>query len=970
MPAKEMDGTTEETQPLTGPSEFESRRSSLDSASSVSSVSTTSIILERLTKTSQSRNGNATSTPSGVKSSPKRQPILSNQRDRPGAAGEKSLDLEDAPYVESLNRPMGRRVRRIVWMLAVLCLAGWALALVMFLSKGSYRHSSATPHDPSATASRGSGKKVTLDEVQGGDWRPKKQEISWIEGPDGEDGLLLERGSNARQGYLVVEDIRGKSGETADNAHDTKVLMKEGGFQVGGEYVTPVEVWPSKNMKKVLVLSNRKSNWRHSFYGNYWIFDTLRQDAEPLESKDATSLVQLASWSPDSSAIAFTKDKNMYLRKLSSPDVVQITRDGGPDLFYGVPDWVYEEEVFEGNSATWWAEDGKFIAFLRTNESLVPNYPVQYFLSRPTGKEPLPAQENYPDVKRIKYPKAGAPNPTVDLQFYDVEQDETFSVDVEGGFAADDRLITEVVWAGASGKVLVKETNRVSNILQVVLIDVKKRQGKVVRRVDVSALDGGWFEVTERTRYIPADAVNSRPHDGYIDTIIHEGFDHLAYFSPMDSSEPKLLTSGPWEVVDAPSAVDLSTNTVYFIAAKEAPIQRHIYSVTLDGSDLRSISDTSKEGYYGVSISKGAGYALLSYNGPNVPWQEVINTPSNKLSYKHVLETNEHLKELAAKHEMPIESFSTVTIDGFILQVHERRPPHFNPKKQYPVLFQLYGGPGSQTVKKEWHVDFQSVVAANLGYIVVTVDGRGTGYIGREARCIIRGNIGFYEARDQIETAKIWAKKPYVDRDRIAIWGWSYGGFLTLKTLETDGGQTFKYGMAVAPVTDWRFYGITEPLPTARETFLTECLDSVYTERYMDTPQHNPDGYDNASITNTTALGSNVRFLVMHGASDDNVHLQNTLTLLDKLDLEGVENYDVHFFPDSDHSILFHNANRMVYDRKQTRRSRGKRGRLVLTNVGHDLGLSNWLINAFNGEWLEVNNAVPKAQAGATVRSR
>jgi dipeptidyl aminopeptidase len=178
------------------------------------------------------------------------------------------------------------------------------------------------------------------------------------------------------------------------------------------------------------------------------------------------------------------------------------------------------------------------------------------------------------------------------------------------------------------------------------------------------------------------------------------------------------------------------------------------------------------------------------------------------------------------------------------------------------------------------------------------VDGRGTGFLGRKLRCITRGNIGYYEAHDQIAAGKIWAAKKYVDANRMAIWGWSYGGFTTLKTIEMDGGETFKYGMAVAPVTDWRFY------------------DSIYTERYMHTPQHNAAGYDNSSISDVQSLSKNVRFLIMHGVADDNVHMQNTLTLLDKLDLAGIENYDVHVFPDSDHSIYFHNANKIVYDSK------------------------------------------------------
>jgi dipeptidyl aminopeptidase len=383
--------------------------------------------------------------------------------------------------------------------------------------------------------------------------------------------------------------------------------------------------------------------------------------------------------------------------------------------------------------------------------------------------------------------------------------------------------------------------------------------------------------------------------------VIYKNNDHLGYFTPLENPDPIMLTDGDWEVVDAPSAVDLKRNLVYFRATKEGSIQRHVYSVNLDGSNIQALTDTSKDGYYAVSFSSGAGYALLSYNGPNIPWQKVISTPSNTNHYEKTIEENPRLADMAAKHELPIKIYSTVNIDGFELNVVERRPPHFNEKKKYPVLFYLYGGPGSQTVDKTFTVDFQAYIAANLGYIVVTVDGRGTGFIGRKARTIIRGNLGYYEAHDQIATAKIWAEKKYVDASRIAIWGWSYGGFMTLKTLEQDAGQTFSYGMAVAPVTDWRFY------------------DSIYTERYMHTPQHNRGGYDNSSISNMTALHQNVRFLIMHGVADDNVHMQNSLTLLDKLDLAGVENYDVHVFPDSDHSIYFHNANRIVYDSKLAR---------------------------------------------------
>lgn len=872
----------EETELLT--KEERSARSSEDSSeASVSSISTTSLVLEHINDPSINR---ALHSNRGEK--------YTDDDDYASQARE-SFDVEDGRYQAPLA--VDKKARRWLWIVGTACVAGWALALVFFLMSGSYKHTSSRPHDPLATSTKGSGKKITMDDVFGGRFYPQQQSVAWISGPKGEDGLLLEKGSGDEE-YLVVEDIRTK-GEAKSSAGKT-TLMKKNTFEVDGTYVYPSDVWPSKDFKKVLVMSDYQKNWRHSGIAKYWIFDVETQTGEPLDPEQPGSMIQLASLSPQSDAVVFTRDNNMFLRKLNSKEVIQITKDGGSELFYGVPDWVYEEEVFQGNSATWWSEDGQYIAFLRTDESTVPTYPVQYFVSRPSGEKPKAGEENYPEVRDIKYPKAGAPNPIVSLQFYDVEKGEVFSVDIEDDFSDKNRLITEIVWAGKTKQVLVRETNRESDILKLVLMDVEKRTGKTVRTENVAELDGGWFEVSQKTTFVPADPDNGRKDDGYIDTIIHEGYDHIGYFSPLDSDKPVLLTQGEWEVADAPSRVDLTNNLVYYLSTEKSSMERHAYSVYLNGTGKSEVLKDGGSGYYGASFSAGGSYALISYKGPGIPWQKIISTPSNKDKYEKVIEENKSLDRFVRSLEMPILNYQTITVDGFELNVLERRPPHFNPKKKYPVLFYQYSGPGSQEVDKKFKVDFQSYIAASLGYIVVTVDGRGTGFLGRKLRCITRGNIGYYEAHDQIAAAKIWASKKYVDADRLAIWGWSYGGFNTLKTLEQDGGETFKYGMAVAPVTDWRYY------------------DSIYTERYMHTPQNNAEGYDNSTITDVTSLAKNVRFLVMHGVADDNVHMQNTLTLLDRLDLAGIENYDVHVFPDSDHSIYFHNANRIVYDSKYT----------------------------------------------------
>lgn len=837
------------------------------------------------------------------------------------------LEMEEEPAWQRTVKPADIRVRRILYIAVAIGIVGWIAALFMFLGQHDRRlPHSARPHDPHATSTTGNGHKVTLESVQRGDWYATQHAITWIAGPNKEDGLLLERGGSDGRDYLVVEDVRYRGEDILVQKQHSKTLMKQGYFQAGGTTVMANEAWPNANHTKVLIQSNAQNNFRHSIIGEYWIFDVATQTGAPLDPANIHGRVQLASWSPKGDAVVFTRDNNMFIRHLDSDTVNQISTDGGKDLFYGIPDWVYEEEVLGSGSATWWSGDGKFVAFFKTDESKVPEFPVQYFFSRPSGKQPKAGEEKYPEVRKIKYPKAGAPMSVVTLEFYDVEKSEVFTVQIDGDFVDDDRLITEIVWAGETGKVLVRSTNRVSDKLKMILVDAVKRTGKTVRERDVQALDGGWFEITESTTYIPADPANGRPEDGYVDTIIHENYDHLAYFTPLDNPEPKMLTEGNWEVVKAPSAVDLKENTVYFIATKDGSTQRHIYTTSLltGAKSVKAVTDTSKIGYYDASFSAESKFMLLTCKGPGIPWQKVEATPSNKDSKLEItIEENKALEELAKKTELPIEVYSTINVDGFDLNVVERRPPHFDPKKKYPVLFYLYNGPGFQQVDRKFGVDFQSYVASGLGYIVVTVDGLGTGYLGRKQRTIVRGNIGYWEGYSQIEAAKMWAAKNYVDAERMAIWGWSYGGFMTLKTLELDAGKTFKYGMAVAPVTDWRFY------------------DSVYTERYMHTPQTNPEGYQNASISNMKGLASNVRFLVMHGFSDDNVHFQNTLQLLDNLDQAGVTNYDVHVFPDSDHSIYFHNANTIVYHK-----------------------LRDWLINAFNGEWLRTVEPKPMNMYG------
>lgn len=751
-----------------------------------------------------------------------------------------------------------------------------------------------------------SKKLFTMDDWRDGKLRPQLESLEWVTPAPGESKeQLLE---NSEKGYALVD---------WPNRESRKIIFDEEKrvFSYKNKLYMVNDIVLSPNKKYAILITNTEKNYRHSSFADYFIYDFEKNTYLPLSPKESDGKIAIAKWSPLSDKIAYVLNNNLFIRDIDSTKVKQITKDGGADIFYGRPDWVYEEEVFASDTALWWSPKGDYLAYLRTNDSQVEEFPIPYFVQ----KSP-PSDYPYPILKKIKYPKPGTPNPIVDLLLLDLSNYESFSVPIEENEAKDtEKLITEVIWTGDE-KLIMRITDRDSSVLKVGVVDAKKKKGKTSRTVDVGK-DGGWFEISQNTHFIPKNPDQGRTEDGYIDINVVDGYNHLVYYSPVDSKEPKsILTSGKWEVDDSQVAYNPKTNRVYFTATKKSPVERHVYSVKLDGTDLKALTDESKEGWYQASYSPSSRYVLLNNMGPSVPSQVVLDLESEDVwgpDSAVYLGNNDHLKEDLKQYHLPTQIYSQIKVGtdsngtDIVANAVEYRPPNFNETLEYPVLFYVYGGPVSQMVQKTFGYSFQHVVASSLNAIVVTVDGRGTGFMGRDFRSVVRGRLGYYEVQDQITAAKEWKSRPYVDSDRVAIWGWSYGGFMTLKTLETDGGNNFKYGMAVAPVTDWRFY------------------DSIYTERYMHVPEKNKEGYDFSEITDVGNMSQATRFLVMHGTGDDNVHFQHTLTLLDKLDLGKVENYDVHVFPDSDHSIYYHGANRIVYDK-----------------------LLHWISNAFAGKYI------------------
>lgn len=770
---------------------------------------------------------------------------------------------------------------------------------VLLHAVAHFKNGSLQPHNISDNYARPSrknidfGGKIPLSKDVYNDHilTPVTKNIQWIREPQ---SMYHDQGT-----YVIKQDLEDggfkvvvKSMVDEDYEY---TLVEESTFDYENITYHVGDFTASPDLKKVIIKSNETNSWRHSGFALYWILDVETKTVEPLyDSKNKLSTV---SWSPDSNNVAFIYKNNIYLKDIQHDKVTQVTSDGSEQVFNGKPDWVYEEEVFASDIVLWWSPNGEKFAFLRSDNSDVPEYKIPFYAQ--------PGFEQYPEFVNLKYPKAGFPNPIVDVLTYDISKNELSKHKLESTeITIDNRLITEVVWVGSS--LLVKTSNRASDLLEIFLVDET-----TVNLIRSSRAENSWFEITSNTVYVAKNESLGRMHDGYIDTVVVDGYNHLAYFSPPENPDGELLTQGKWEVTDGVEAFDHSTNHVYFMSTMKSSIERHLHSVDLldrTNDGLPYIKDiTAKEGWYECSFSSGARFLFLSDKGPDIPSQR-INDLKMQLNVT-TIEDNAELKDKLQKYLIPEIRYETIELEdesgeSFFVNAMETLPLNFDRLKKYPVLFYIYGGPGSQQVTKRWSVSFSSLIAAELDAIVVTIDGRGTGFnnlnykMGSQFKFIVRDKLGQYEPLDVISAGRVWSKRSYVDPERLAVWGWSYGGFLTLKTLETDiKDSVFSYGIAIAPVTDWRLY------------------DTIYTERYLRTPQENPQGYETGSINQVENFAHVKRFFIGHGTGDDNVHIQHSFKLLDKFNLGEIENFEFMAFPNSNHSMHYHNGNKVVYDR-------------------------------------------------------
>jgi dipeptidyl-peptidase-4 len=501
----------------------------------------------------------------------------------------------------------------------------------------------------------------------------------------------------------------------------------------------------------------------------------------------------------------------------------------------------------------------------------------------------------YPKFLDLRYPKVGEINPTATFHLLSILDLTAGPTKVEfASFASDDLIIGEVAWVTEKhSHVIFRTFNRVQDQEKHLLVSTNTKSATVVRERDARP---GWIDNNLAIQFISDES-------GYVDMSDGSGWNHL-YLYPVNGSTPTAITTGKWEVT-ALLNIDVKSGTVYYQSTERDSTERHVYSISLDGSKKTALASDKVPGSWTASFSAGGGYYILSYNGPELPYQKLYSAKTTTKAIK-TLNDNTKLATALSSYMLPTVSWSTIDHpDGYSFNVMERLPPNFNPHKKYPVVFDNYGGPSSQQTAKTFRqVDFRAYLASDpeLEFVILSVDNRGTGFKGREFRTPVTEQLGTLEAIDQVYAAREWAKKSYIDAEHIAIMGWSYGGYLAAKVVETNS-DAFSFALITAPVSNWRFY------------------DSMYTERYMknitnSNGSNGTEAYYESSVHNTTGF-SNIRggFLIQHGTGDDNVHFQHSAVLVDTLTSAGVGPGKLHvqWFTDSDHSINFHNANTLVY---------------------------------------------------------
>lgn len=621
---------------------------------------------------------------------------------------------------------------------------------------------------------------------------------------------------------------------------------------------------------RMLVYVNSKRPYRRAFSADYYVYDVMRKNMKPLSNGGPQ---ESPLFSPDGTKVVFARDNNLYINKLDYDSEVPITTDGQEgNIINGMPDWMYEEE-FGCTRMFVWSPDSKLVAFVKINISNVKPYSFMRY----EGEDPsFPSSTPYPTVISFKYAKAGTPIPQASVQVYDTYYKTTRQINIGQD---SDVYIPRIQWTRNVNELAIAKFDRDQTKMQLLFANPRSTVSHLV--------------LTDQSNtyvdYRNLDALSFTPDGKYFVYVSEkDGYRH-AYLYTITGILVRDLTKGNWDITNF-YGYDPVRRISYYQAAESSPLVRDIYSMNEKGIQ-KKLSDGT--GTHNAVFSNNFAYFIDQYSSLNQPDQYFLRASDEKL--ERPLELNKTLVAKIQSLQLPQKTFFTctaadgvTTLNGWML-----KPVSFSPNKKYPVLMVQYSGPDSQEAGDKWSFDWEYVLAQK-GYIVACVDGRGTAARGVAFRKCTYGSLGVKEAQDQVAAANYLGTLPFVDPHRIGIWGWSYGGFMTLMCM-TNGSHVFKTGIAVAPVTDWRFY------------------DAAYTERYMKTPQENPDGYKLSSPLDHAA-NLNGNLLIIHGTADDNVNPQNTFEFTARL-VQADKQFDMQLYTNRNHSIIGGNTRYHLYQR-------------------------------------------------------
>ncbi len=710
------------------------------------------------------------------------------------------------------------------------------------------RHLSAILGLLATTMVFGQKKQINLEAIWGGAFRT--------------EGMQALHSMKNGQQYSVL-NYNSANGVSSIDIYDYKTLQKVKPLVTSSDFENLQgfsDYTFSEDESKVLLTTVSQPVFRRSTLGEFYSYEI----ASKKLIKVSEDLIQEPTYSPDATKIAYGFENNLYIKDLETGTVKQITFDGKKNaIINGITDWVYEEEFSFVRAFDWNAESNK-IAFIRFDETDVPEFSMDVYGSN-----------LYQTQHVFKYPKAGEANAKVSLHVYDLKTNMLETIKVDKAYA--DFYIPRLKWTKDANVLSAQFMNRHQNALDLWMINTKQNSVKLV----LAETDKAYIDVTFNLTFLKDNS--------FLWTSEKDGFNHIYHYKN-DGTLINQITKGNWEVTDY-YGFNEEANTIYYQSVENGSINRDVYSIKLNGKNKKRLSNS--EGTNSADFSADFSYFINTYSSTSSPYTFTLNNAQSGKVEKNIKDNTTLVKKLEG-FETSEKEFSTISVNGNELNMWLIKPANFDANKTYPLFMYQYSGPGSQQVANRWNGanDYWYQLLAQQGYIVACVDGRGTGFKGANFKKITQNELGKYEVEDQIEAAKQLGSLPYVDASRIGIWGWSYGGFMSSNAL-FKGNDVFKMAIAVAPVTSWRFY------------------DTIYTERYMATPQENPSGYDeNSPINHVDKLKGD--FLLIHGSGDDNVHLQNTMRMVEAL-IQADKQFEWMIYPDKNHGIYGGNTRLHLY---------------------------------------------------------